>query len=109
MATHSKVECDLLALLLVVGVEAGLLVGGQLVSQSCRGDLGGEKGGQPVCDCCQLHGGLRVAMCVGVERGNVQKPLASFRRQQLSRRATLAVAVEHWIGELLCRPGTRER
>lgn len=98
MATHSKVECDLLALLLVVGIEAGLLVGGQLVSQRCRGDLGGEKGGQSVCDCRQLHGGLRVAMCFGAEGGNVQKPLASFQRLQLSRRATLAVAVEHCTG-----------
>lgn len=62
--THGKVECDLLAFLLVVGVEAGLLVRGKLVGQCCRRDLRGKQGDQPVCDCCQLHGGLRVVMCV---------------------------------------------
>lgn len=67
--THSKVECDFLALLLVVGIKAGLLVGNQLVSQCCRRDLGGKQGEEPVCDCCQLHGGLWVVMSVLVEVG----------------------------------------
>ena len=55
---HSKVKGDLLALLLVVGVEAGLLVGSQLVGQSRGRDLSSKQGNQPVCEGYQLHGGL---------------------------------------------------
>lgn len=107
IATYGKVECDLLTLLLVVGVEAGLLVSGQLVSQCCRRDLRSQQGDQPVCDCWQLHGGPRVVMCV---RLRWKTSIATFSGQQLSRRATLAVALER-TGSLdrgsRTKPGTR--
>lgn len=76
--THSKVESDLLALLLVVGVETSLLVGDELVSQCCRRNLRGKQGDQPVCDCCQLHRGLRVAMCMLGGGGKCANATCSF-------------------------------
>lgn len=48
---YGKVEGDLLALVLVVGIEAGLLVGRELVGQSRGRDLGGKQGEEPVCEC----------------------------------------------------------
>jgi hypothetical protein len=44
---HSKVECDLLALLFRSGMEAGLLVSVELVGQSGSSDIGGEAGEKP--------------------------------------------------------------
>jgi hypothetical protein len=44
---HSKVECDLLALLFRGSVEAGLLVGIELVSQSGSSDIGDQAGEEP--------------------------------------------------------------
>lgn len=56
--TNRKVEGDLLALVLVVGVEAGLLVRDELVRQGRRGGLRGKQGEQPACEVRQLHGEL---------------------------------------------------
>lgn len=44
---HSKVECDLLALLFRGRVKAGLLVGIELVSQSGSSDIGDQAGKEP--------------------------------------------------------------
>lgn len=44
---HSKVECDLLALLFRGGMEAGLLVSIELVGQSSSSDIGGKTGEKP--------------------------------------------------------------
>lgn len=44
---HSKVECDLLALLFRGRVKAGLLVGIEFVSQSGSSDIGYQAGKEP--------------------------------------------------------------
>lgn len=63
VATHGKVEGDLLELVLVVGVEAGLFVCNKLVCQCRRRDLRDEQGKQPKSKGCQLHSCGVVMVC----------------------------------------------
>lgn len=48
--THGKVKGNLLVILLGLGVEAGLLVGVELVGQCSGSDLGNEAGEKPAGD-----------------------------------------------------------
>lgn len=69
----SKVEGDLLALVLVVGKKAGLLIRDELVGESRRRDLRGEQGNQPVCEDCQLHRWAVVVYDVSRKTGGVRE------------------------------------
>lgn len=54
--TDCKVECDLLCLLVRLGVEATLLVREELVRQGRGGDIGDEAGKKPGEERGQSHG-----------------------------------------------------
>lgn len=91
--TDSKVEGDLLALVLVVGKKAGLLVRDELVGESRRRDLRGEQGNQPVCEDCQLHRWAVVVYDVSRKTGECVR-LPAVRRELLRWTAFATATLE---------------